>query len=181
VITINLIKNDPIVRRTAQVQRAQEKYAGSPKAKARFARFRASHLEELRVSDRARKAAERVINPEKLNERNRYWRRENYEFALECGRRAGAKWRSTNGLLRKYGLTPEDLIELIAAQVGQCAICLRPLEGGHKQHIDHDREKPGTCRGVLCNRCNLGIGLLRHDPEALERAANYLRNGGTKW
>ncbi|MFE7230777.1 endonuclease domain-containing protein [Streptomyces sp. NPDC001231] len=39
-------------------------------------------------------------------------------------------------------------------------------------HVDHRREA-GRVRGVLCINCNSGLGLLRDDPEAVDRAADY--------
>jgi hypothetical protein len=32
----------------------------------------------------------------------------------------------------------------------------------------------GEFRGILCGKCNLGIGLLGHDPARLRAAAGYL-------
>ncbi|MFJ5152969.1 endonuclease domain-containing protein [Streptomyces sp. NPDC088353] len=39
-------------------------------------------------------------------------------------------------------------------------------------HVDHRREA-GRVRGVMCINCNSGLGLLRDDPEAVDRAADY--------
>lgn len=67
-----------------------------------------------------------------------------------------------------------------------CGICgVEPVGGA--VHVDHDhgccdftasRTKPtcGNCvRGILCRRCNMGLGLFRDNPEFLEAAAAYLR------
>ncbi|MFB9634665.1 endonuclease domain-containing protein [Streptomyces spiralis] len=45
-------------------------------------------------------------------------------------------------------------------------------------HVDH-RHKAGRVRGVLCFNCNSGLGLLRDDPGAAYRAADYLE--GNAW
>lgn len=75
-------------------------------------------------------------------------------------------------LSTKYGLTPEQFDQLAAAQTGACAICrVVPDEG--PLHVDHD-EVTGAVRGLLCGRCNRGIGLLDHDPGRLREAARYL-------
>lgn len=39
--------------------------------------------------------------------------------------------------------------------------------------VDHDHET-GCLRGLLCEGCNRGIGLLRDDPDLLRRAADYI-------
>lgn len=39
--------------------------------------------------------------------------------------------------------------------------------------VDHDH-KTGSIRGMLCNRCNKGLGLFRDSPELLEYARIYI-------
>lgn len=69
---------------------------------------------------------------------------------------------------RKYKLTVGRWMHLVATQHSRCAICdtqLHPL----KLHIDHDHTT-GAVRGLLCNTCNTGLGLLRIDgPDATRR------------
>ncbi|MDX3056122.1 endonuclease VII domain-containing protein [Streptomyces sp. NE06-03E] len=75
---------------------------------------------------------------------------------------------------RKYGLSPVELDELIAAQQGVCCICLTaPAE-----HVDHCHET-GRVRGVLCFSCNAALGQLKDRPDAVRRAAAYLE--GNAW
>src|SRR2546423_5792224 len=61
-------------------------------------------------------------------------------------------------LKRKFGLTLEEYDEMLAAQEGGCAICGEAPEEGKILHIDHDHET-GLVRGLLCQRCNHGLGL----------------------
>lgn len=42
-----------------------------------------------------------------------------------------------------------------------------------KLHVDHDHVS-GKMRGLLCQKCNHGIGLMGEDPDRLRRAARYL-------
>ncbi|MFJ4514844.1 endonuclease domain-containing protein [Streptomyces sp. NPDC088816] len=44
--------------------------------------------------------------------------------------------------------------------------------------MDHPR-RTGRVRGVMCINCNSGLGLLRDDPEAVDRAADHLE--GNAW
>lgn len=80
-------------------------------------------------------------------------------------------------ILRDYGLTPEQFIEMEAKQEGRCAICKRKPTGSTPQvsrlHVDHCH-LTGRVRGLLCHRCNLAIGQLYEDPELFRNALEYL-------
>lgn len=77
--------------------------------------------------------------------------------------------------LGKYGWTVEDYEEQLKKQNGVCAICEQvPDSGPYKDFvIDHDHNT-GTVRGLLCNKCNNGLGLLGDDVTGLRRALSYL-------
>lgn len=92
--------------------------------------------------------------------------------------------------LARYGLTPEQFDATLAAQGGRCKICRTENPGGQGWHVDHDhaccntRKKAcGKClRGILCTRCNIGIGNLRDDPEIIFAALKYiLEFRGAQW
>ena len=59
-----------------------------------------------------------------------------------------------------------------ALQGGVCAICgaVPPEDGSF--HVDHDHET-GRVRGLLCVRCNIGLGQLGDDVEVLSGAIGY--------
>ena len=74
-----------------------------------------------------------------------------------------------------YGITLEDYNQMFASQSGRCAICnIHEQESGKILCVDHDHNT-GKVRGLLCSKCNAGIGLLGDDPDNLINAANYLR------
>ena len=60
---------------------------------------------------------------------------------------------------------------MIVSQGGKCAICGYAL---YRPHIDHDHAT-GRVRAILCHLCNVGLGSFKDNPEALERAAEYVR------
>lgn len=74
---------------------------------------------------------------------------------------------------RTYGITPAEFDRILAEQGGRCAICRTDDPGTRAWNLDHCHES-GQWRGVLCDRCNRGIGLLRDDPAIIRRAAEYL-------
>jgi hypothetical protein len=88
-------------------------------------------------------------------------------------------------LRRNYGITHDDYLELLAAVNNECEIC-GAGEGASKRNnkwthlsVDHVHET-GKIRGILCDRCNPGLGMFRDDPDLLEKAAAYLRARGSK-
>jgi hypothetical protein len=76
----------------------------------------------------------------------------------------------------RYGITEAEANALLVAQGFACAICSLPLEslGGREAHIDHDHATSAV-RGILCLKCNTGLGSFGDDPDRLIAAAEYLR------
>lgn len=54
-----------------------------------------------------------------------------------------------------------------------CVVCGEVQLDPYKMHIDHCHST-GKIRGLLCGKCNVGIGMFRDSPENLMRAAAYL-------
>ncbi len=81
-------------------------------------------------------------------------------------------------LLRNFGITLEEFNKILEAQNNLCAICKQPETrqfNGRTSSLalDHCHET-GKVRGLLCWRCNSGIGKLRDNSELLRNAADYL-------
>ena len=82
-----------------------------------------------------------------------------------------------------YGLTIDEIEELIEQQNHLCAIC---NEEGFKMHqgvwtklcIDHDHIT-GKVRGALCHNCNRALGLFKDDKQRLLSAISYLEGATT--
>lgn len=74
-----------------------------------------------------------------------------------------------------YGLTEEKFNKMFEVQNGCCAIC-----GKHQSDfkralsVDHCHES-GSVRGLLCSKCNTGLGSFKDDPTLLMKAAKYLQ------
>ncbi len=72
----------------------------------------------------------------------------------------------------KYGITVEQWESLLEAQRGRCAICAVPI-GRTTAHVDHCHNAH-TVRGLLCFRCNTGLGKFGDRIEVIAAAIRYL-------
>lgn len=75
----------------------------------------------------------------------------------------------------RFGITPDEYNALL--NVKQCEICGRELDRTSKRnspHIDHSHES-GKIRGVLCLKCNAGLGMFDDNMERLLVAMSYLK------
>jgi hypothetical protein len=72
-----------------------------------------------------------------------------------------------------YGLSPAEYDEMLAKQGGGCAICHEACPTGRQLAVDHDHTT-GRVRGLLCTRCNIGLGTFLDTVSRLESAIQYL-------
>ncbi len=86
--------------------------------------------------------------------------------------------KSCQGRWSKYGLSPDEFEFLFETQASECAICQCAISRGPLAHVDHCHET-NDIRGILCVRCNIGLGQMRHSVEILERAIRYLQRPRT--
>ena len=76
--------------------------------------------------------------------------------------------------LHKFGVSAEEVADILLSQNGRCAICrAKEPSGSGDWAIDHDHVT-GQVRGLLCSRCNLAIGLLQDDPKVIAAALRYV-------
>lgn len=84
-----------------------------------------------------------------------------------------ADYRKDSYLKNEYGVSLEWYKEMYASQGGLCAICGRFHE---ELNIDHNH-KTNVIRGLLCDKCNWGLGMLDENPDYFIKAIEYIR----KW
>jgi hypothetical protein len=77
---------------------------------------------------------------------------------------------------RRHGISDDQYEALLAQHDGKCHLCLK----NKATVIDHDHSccnhrSCGKCvRGVLCSSCNTAIGMLKEDPEVIDRIKEYI-------
>lgn len=77
-------------------------------------------------------------------------------------------------LKARYGITVEQYEVMFVRQNGCCAVCAQPSTT--RLVVDHNHDS-GVIRGLLCQRCNKGLGLFDDSPTRLRAASHYLREG----
>jgi len=122
------------------------------------------------VCDREKKREWRAENPEKVKKQNK---KSNSKRTTEQHRKSD--------LRKKYGMTLEDFETMIAKQGHLCAICSTDLSELNTKnvHIDHCHTN-GHVRGILCRKCNVGLGFFMDNKENLRSAIEYLEANDAK-
>lgn len=99
--------------------------------------------------------------PHKDKEQHRLYKREWQRRNPDKVKRAKFKYQ--------YGLSMKRFESLLNSQNGKCAIC----EASGVLNVDHDHRN-GNVRGLLCAKCNVGIGHFDDSPSRLLKASEYL-------
>jgi len=121
--------------------------------------YHARHHEELKQKDAAYRSA------------NRQKRRDSTARFLVVN----PDYPRKNALKRNYGLTIHQFDALLRAQGGGCAVCGATESGGRIKNLSVDHcHASKKVRGLLCNNCNRGIGLLGDSPVLLSKASAYV-------
>jgi hypothetical protein len=123
----------------------------------------------------------KLANRQKINAKARLYRQNH----PERHRSAVKKWKAKNPLRTKqyhkksylktyhqrtYGISRDEFEQMLISQTGLCKICGRELG---IPCLDHDHFT-GKVRGILCLRCNQGLGHFDDSPLLLRKAIEYL-------
>lgn len=112
------------------------------------------------VIRRIHQEADRVNNREARATTHREWYRKN-----------GRNWTLQN----KYGITQTDYETMFANQNGVCWVCGGPPDFYGRLVVDHHHDT-GVNRGLLCNRCNRVLGMIKENPDILQSLLYYLQH-----
>lgn len=116
-------------------------------------------------NNREKTNAARTLHRKNNLEKHKETRRVHYQKNPETYRRYN---------LDRYGVSPEEYDAMLSDQGGGCACCgAKTNKNGKRLFVDHCHES-GIIRGILCMKCNSGIGSLGDSVEGLRRALAYL-------
>ncbi len=73
----------------------------------------------------------------------------------------------------RTGFSTEEFNKKLEEQNYKCAICLTDTPSSVNWHADHCHDTKQK-RGILCSKCNMGLGLFKDNVKALEGAIMYL-------
>ena len=84
--------------------------------------------------------------------------------------------------LRKYKLTLGEYREIADSQNNVCSICGKPetsKRNGFVQSLSVDHcHKTNINRGLLCHKCNIGLGVFEDNIDVMASAISYLKQCG---
>lgn len=108
-----------------------------------------------------------IYTPDRLK-----WHRDYYHK-----KKNDPKYRERRRLHRikyEYGLSQEDIEEMLDEQDHKCKICKRDKnQFSRGLYIDHDH-LTGRIRGLLCVTCNNFLGAIEDDPDKSDDIRSYL-------
>lgn len=79
-------------------------------------------------------------------------------------------------IAKTYKVTKEQYDAMLAQQGGVCAIC-KGLPDRTFYCVDHCH-KTGKIRGLLCHKCNSGLGMFQENIDNIRSAVSYLEKNG---
>ena len=166
-------------RRKRKNAKARERYHNDGEYRKRIRtdqQERYANDEQFRDKKRACEQ-ERWANDDEYRERRRKMHsarmRERYANDSEFRERQKANTEAYR-LKREYGITVQEFNERLRQQNYACGICERPFD--RKPHVDHCHLMQWV-RGLLCRKCNLGLGHFEDNPVFLVKAARYQARG----
>jgi len=107
-------------------------------------------------------------------------------YCKECTSKKSKVWRDQNpdklptlkenriyNRKKNFGLSEEQYEQMLVNQNNQCAICKKEI--GWEAAVDHCHTTD-KIRGLLCRKCNLGLGGFKDSIETIRKAIEYVKN-----
>lgn len=123
-----------------------------------------------------------IENREKILVKHKEWVKNNLDKHREYNKRWREKNKERNKKrmkhyhLKKYGISYEDWLRMWEVQDGRCAICGKLFIEPSDAYVDHNHKTDGV-RGLLCLKCNFGLGFFNDDSKLLIEAIRYIKEG----
>ena len=99
-----------------------------------------------------------------VGESTTQWSKDNPEKMKEIRRKAKLK--------KKYGISLKQYDEMVIKHGNKCAVCNKTHER-RPLNVDHCHAT-GKVRGLLCDKCNMALGLLNDSTETIKNLERYL-------
>ena len=119
----------------------------------------------------------REKNPEKVKEKHKKYAEKNKERCKEYYSKNKDK-AFERYLKNTYQMSIEEYETSLKNQSEVCAICKSKCVSGRKLAVDHNHDT-GQIRGLLCCKCNRGLGNFNDNFDLLEQAVLYLKTYST--
>ncbi len=87
--------------------------------------------------------------------------------------------RKNQKLEKLYRISLAQKLVMFDQQNGKCAICEEDFNNPRMAHVDHCHNT-GKVRGLLCTKCNPGIGFFGDSIDKLKSAQEYLEKYNSK-
>lgn len=87
--------------------------------------------------------------------------------------------RKNVNVFQDYGISVQELYVMLQEQGNACAIGRELFSGDNPWCVDHYHET-GKVRGLLCRKCNWGLGNFDDDPNKTNAATKYLTRERSK-
>ena len=149
------------------------------KNKEKLKQYKKEWREKNKENIKQRKQEYNVSNKEKVAQQLKEYHNKHKDEHLQKFK----EYRENNprivkkGRLKKYGLTLEEYDILLKKTDCHCPICHVEFaeggRGGNAPCVDHCH-KTGKVRGIICVRCNGGMGSLQDNPIILMKAIEWL-------
>ena len=83
--------------------------------------------------------------------------------------------------LKTFGIDKHQFVSMMEQQNNCCKICTIYIDDykkqGYRNHFSIDHcHSTGHVRGLLCDKCNRGLGFFKYNIEYLKKAINYLNS-----
>ena len=115
---------------------------------------------------------------QKFKEYQKEWYEENKERLITKGvertRNLPKDTRKSYIIKSKYGIDIFRFKEMLKESNNKCTVCGKEHSDELPLNIDHDH-KTGEVRGLLCKKCNYGLGFFGDDINLLNNAIKYLK------
>jgi hypothetical protein len=79
-------------------------------------------------------------------------------------------------LERTFGITITEYDQMLISQNNKCLLCERDRKSFNKNFAVDHCHTTGKVRGLLCQQCNVALGMFDDNPELIRKAANYVES-----